>query len=269
MIEQLRPSLFCFLLLTFVSGFFTPVSLNAQNSSPNDSIAEDKIPDDPTELITRMELKNEFYQTNTEGYLNLTTLRLVYRVAKRLSIRADLPVAYSAPGVEGVEPKFGLSDVSVRLLGWRIINRLPWVAVASAEMAFNTASDPLLGTGKNQIIPSFAIARFLPKQKVISAVVVQQFISFGGFSDRQNFNYSRLTFVELRAFKGGWIFVAQPKLFYDWENGTHFSMVLEAIGVKMMSRNYSLAMQAGAGLFGDLPTRYDWKLEVDLRKTFR
>ena len=110
----------CYLLSIFLSG-----NLIAQTSS--DTVSNKPVPkiisaDDPSQFLTRVEIFNEFqHYDKYDGFnLNQTTIRTIVKLGKRFTTRVDIPFLNNTfPYPQGFD-KFGLGDISFRLLVYNI-----------------------------------------------------------------------------------------------------------------------------------------------------
>jgi hypothetical protein len=62
---------------------------------------------------------------------------------------------------------------------------------ASVEISMNTAQSPLLGTGKNLLIPVVSYTQVVPKKKMLFALVLQQVNAVSGDKTRANVSFSK------------------------------------------------------------------------------
>ena len=133
------------------------IILHAQTSADTSSEKQTEAAgDDPSQFITRAEFFNElqYHKHNgSEFYLDITTLRAVVKIGKRFTTRLDVPVVYNSLSTEADYRQFGLSDISFRVLGFKFLQSKKSAITASVEISLNTAQSPLLGTGKNIILP--------------------------------------------------------------------------------------------------------------------
>ena len=138
------------LLLLFFLFHYLAIS-HAQTVS--DTTAEkptETAGDDPSQFFTRIELFNEVQHHTNNGadfYLNQTTFRTIVKIGKRFTTRVDVPFVYNSFSTPKDYQQFGLSDISFRLLGYKIAQSRRSAVTASIEISLNTAQSPLLGAG--------------------------------------------------------------------------------------------------------------------------
>lgn len=219
--------------------------------------------DDPSNVVTRIELFNE-YQTRTDGSAaNVTTVRGIMAVGKRFTTRLDIPYIH-LPKTNSQEATVGIGDISARLLGYKLLQSKRSAMLASVEMSFPTAQSPLLGFGRYLVTPVIAFSTLLPKQKAILAITYQEYFSFGGDESRGHIRWARVQMYHIKPWsKRIWTLIL-PEYYYDYASGGS-SMNIEVAMNYRMSNRLAIWLKGGAGLFGDHPARYAWTIEPGLR----
>jgi hypothetical protein len=253
-----------FLLLLHQVGI-----LCGQNSADSSNVKqiEEAAGDDPSQFFTRIELFNEVQHFPNDVYLDLTTLRINVKIGKRFTTRLDVPLVYNSASSAADYRHLGLGDISVRLLGYQFLKSKKSALTASIEVAFNTAQSPLLGTGKNMIIPMLTYSTMLKNHKTIIAFVFQQAHSFGGYSDRMTLSFSKVQAILIHLWtKKIWTVVA-PECYIDYIYGG-LSMNFEVRCAYAPIRRINVWAQTGVGVFGDFIARYQWGAEVGCRYYF-
>jgi hypothetical protein len=219
---------------------------------------------DPTQLFTRFEFFNELQHLQNGAWLNVTTSRVVLKMGKRFTTRLDIPFVHNSTVTPDSYRQFGLGDISFRVLGYRILNSRKAASLASVEIALNTAQSPLLGTGKNIIIPTFAYALKLKEKKTILVLVAQQYKSVSGDPERANLNFSKLQVVLIHLWSRKVWTVLTDESYLDYIRGGA-SMNLECLVGYMAAKQTNLWAKGGVGLFGDHPARYQSTTEIGCR----
>lgn len=238
--------------------------LRAQTAK--DSVSE-TAGDDPSQFFTRFEFFNEIqHHTNsgTDFYFNQTTLRAIVKIGKRFTTRLDVPFVYNSIAMEKDYQPFGLSDISFRLLGYKINQSKRSATTASMEFNLNTASSPVLGTGKNMLIPMVTYTRALNQRGLLMAIVFQEVISFSGDENREDISYSKIQPILLYPWTRKMWAVVAPELYLDYINGGA-SMNLEGRIAYAPAKRINVWLQVGGGLFGDFVPRYQWGIEIGCR----
>ena len=253
----------CLLLICLAGNLFAQTSTDSLSSLPVPRVIS---ADDPSQFLSRVEIFNEFqHYDKIGGYnLNQTVVRTIVKLGKRFTTRIDIPFVnntFSYP--QGYE-KFGLGDISFRLLGYKIHQAKRSAVTASVEISLNTASTPAQGSGKNMVIPVISYTSFLKDYKTLVALVFQQANSFSGDESRPDLSFSKLQGVLLHYWnKRAWSVVA-PELFIDYINGGT-SMILKGRMAFAPTPRINIWAQLNGGLYGDFVTRYNWGAEVGCR----
>ena len=253
----------CLLLICLAGNLFAQTSTDSLSSLPVPRVIS---ADDPSQFLSRVEIFNEFqHYDKIGGYnLNQTVVRTIVKLGKRFTTRIDIPFVnntFSYP--QGYE-KFGLGDISFRLLGYKIHQAKRSAVTASVEISLNTASTPAQGSGKNMVIPVISYTSFLKDYKTLVALVFQQANSFSGDESRPDLSFSKLQGVLLHYWnKRAWSVVA-PELFIDYINGGT-SMILKGRMAFAPTPRINIWAQVNGGLYGDFITRYNWGGEVGCR----
>ena len=156
-------------LLFFGLLFCHGYGLLAQNSA--DTVKQEQLKknaDDPSQFLTRIEFFNELQHYDKNGndfYINQTTLRTILRIGKRFTTRIDLPYVHNSVKNPANHKNSGLGDISFRLLGYKFFEKPLSAFTASIEISMNTAESPILGTGKNVLIPVVSYSQFISLNK--------------------------------------------------------------------------------------------------------
>ena len=167
-VSKLKPYWMKKLLLLFFSLYYISF-LCAQNTA--DTIKQEQIKknaDDPANFLTRVEFFNELQHHEKNGndfYVNQTTLRTIFKLGKRFTTRIDLPYVYNTINTPANHKQSGIGDISFRLLGYKFLEKKLSAFTASIEVSMNTAQSPILGTGKNVILPVVSYSKLIPKKK--------------------------------------------------------------------------------------------------------
>ena len=223
--------------------------------------------DDPSQFFTRIELFNEVQNYPNDVLWDQTTLRINVKIGKRFTTRLDIPMVYNSLSTPDDCAHFGFGDISLRLLGYQILQLKRSALTASIEIGFNTAQSPVLGTGKNMFIPMLTFSHMLNNHRTILSFVFQQVNSFGGYSDRNTLSYSKLQAILIHVWTKKIWSVAAPEFYIDYIKGG-LSMNFEVRCAYAPTRRINVWAQTGVGLFGDFIARYQWAAEVGCRYYF-
>jgi len=240
--------------------------ISAQNSSDSMQQKEGRAAaDDPSQFFTRIEFYNELqhYKKNNL-YLNQTILRTNVKVGKRFTTRVDIPLVYNSLSTPAGYKQFGIGDISFRLLGYKLMENPKSALTASIEISLNTAASPLLGTGKNIIIPMITYSKLVPENKIILAMVLQQANSIGGDEERSKISFTKIQAIAIKIWKPKLWTVLAPEWFIDYVNGG-LSMNLRGRVTTAPTRRINIWATASAGIFGDFVGRYQWSGDLGVR----
>jgi len=249
--------------------FFVLLNVSHANgqTSPAPVLTEQNVPkgDDPSEFFTRIEVFNELQYHNTEDlFYNKTIIRTIVKIGKRFTTRLDLPFVYNSATTDANYPKSGLGDISFRLLGFKFIENPISAITASIEISMNTAESPIIGTGKNMLIPMVSYTRKIPEERILVAMIIQQVNSVSGDEDRKDVSYSKLEVIGIKVWsKRFWTLVA-PEWYFDYVNGG-VSMNLRTRLIYAPTPRINIWTTPSAGIFGDFIARYQWSAEIGCR----
>jgi hypothetical protein len=237
--------------------------------APSDTLSQNqpqKSADDPSLFLTRVEIFNEFqhYDKATGFNINQTVVRTIVKIGKRFTTRLDVPlVSNTVPNDQGYS-SFGLGDISIRLLGYKFLETRRSAITASVEFQFNTADSPILGTGKELIIPVLSYSTLLKGNKNLVFVLFQQVNSIGGDEQRSTVNFSKIQSALIHYWSRRLWTVVANEFFIDYENGGT-SMIMKCRMTGIPAPRLNMWAQINAGLYGDFIGRYDWGAEVGCR----
>ncbi len=259
----MKKLLFLFFLLHQIITLYGQAEPDTLNVNQNESANAD----DPSQFFSRVELFNEFQYLPGDVAFNQTVLRTVLKIGKQFTTRLDVPFVYNSISPSGDYEKFGLGDISFRLLGYKFFQSKMSALTASIEISLNTAQSPLRGTGKNMIIPLVSYSVAMKKQKMILAMAFQQINSFSGDKERETVSFSKLQAILIKFWTTKTWTVLAPEWYLDYVHGG-VSMNLEARMAYAPARRFNIWVQAGIGIFGDFIARYQWDGEVGIRYCF-
>jgi hypothetical protein len=245
--------------------FYKACSLFAQDSTG--TVKEEQLKknaDDPSQFLTRIELFNELQHHNRNGndfYVNQTTLRTILKIGKRFTTRIDLPYVYNTVNHPANYKQSGIGDISFRLLGYKFFEKPLSAFTASIEISLNTAESPILGTGKNVLIPVVSYSQFIPKKKILFSFVFQQANSISGDDGRADVSFSKLQAIVIKYWSRRTWTVLAPEWFLDYINGG-LSMNLRTRMTYAPAPRINIWITPSAGIFGDFAGRYQWSLDI-------
>ena len=260
--KRLLPLLF---LLHHISFLF------AQNSA--DTVKQEQLKknaDDPANFLTRAELFNELQHYERNGndfYVNQTTLRTILKLGKRFTTRIDLPYVYNSTNTPANYKQSGIGDISFRLLGYKFWEKQLSAFTASIEISMNTAQSPILGTGKNVILPVISYSKLIPKKKLLFSAILQQANSISGDETRSDISFSKLQVIVIKYWTRRFWTVLAPEWYLDYVHGGA-SMNLRTRFTGAPTPRMNIWITPSAGIFGDFVGRYQWSLDIGGRYFF-
>jgi len=270
LVSKFKPYWMKKLVLCFLSLY--PISfLFAQNST--DTVKQEQIKknaDDPANFLTRVEFFNELQHYDRNGndfYVNQTTLRTILKLGKRFTTRIDLPYVYNSINTPANHKQSGIGDISFRLLGYKFLEKKLSAFTASVEISMNTAQSPILGTGKNVILPVISYSKLIPKKKILVSAVFQQANSIGGDETRSDISFSKLQVIVLKYWTRRFWTVLAPEWYLDYVHGGA-SMNLRTRFTGAPTPRMNIWITPSAGIFGDFVGRYKWSLDIGGRYFF-
>jgi hypothetical protein len=158
----------------------------------------------------------------------------------------------------------GFGDMDARLL-WVPKASKKGALVLGLEATFNTASQPILGTGKTTLGPQAFVVFLQPLgiKGAILAPAYQYVFDIAGDDDRASVSRSAIDifFVLLAADKKHWATI-NPTIIIDHENEKEFAIFEVEIG-QMMFGPTSSYIRPGVGIGGDRP--YEWNIEFGFK----
>ena len=258
-------------LLLFFFSFCQISILCAQGSA--DTVKQEQLKknaDDPANFLTRVEFFNELQHHEKNGkdfYVNQTTLRTIFKLGKRFTTRIDLPYVYNSINTPTNHDQSGIGDISFRLLGYKFWERKLSAFTASIEVSLNTAQSPILGTGKNVILPVVSYSKLIPKKKLLFSAVLQQANSLGGDETRSKISFSKLQLIALKYWTRRFWTVLAPEWYYDYVNDGA-SMILRTRFTGAPTPRMNIWITPSAGIFGDFVGRYQWSIDIGGRSFF-
>ncbi len=214
-LDQARMLAVCLLLAVPVA-----VSAQEQESAPNNGT-------DPTRLTTTAVVAYEYNDLSAGMARHAPRLDLTLPFGEKQDYSLRLRVPVVSNDVAG-DDGFGLGDVS--LTGTHVFGLTRQRGlVVQAELAFDSASRPELGTGKHVFKGTFIYARFLPKGIFAPALVHS--IDVGGDSDRADVSATTIDLYYVPKLSDPRNFMTlDPALNVDWENDAQFASVAVTAG---------------------------------------
>ena len=218
--------------------------------------------DDPSNFFTRIEVFNELqYYDKNDFYLNQTVVRTIFKVGKRFTTRIDLPFVYNSLTSPANHKQSGIGDISFRVLGYKFREKPKSAFTVSIEVSLNTAESPILGTGKNMLIPVVSYTLIAPKSKMLFSLVLQQANSVSGAEERADISFSKIQAIVIKRWSKRFWTVLAPEWFLDYVKGG-VSMNFRTRMTYAPAPRINMWITPSAGIFGDFPGRYQWSADI-------
>jgi len=220
---------------------------------------------DPSEIVSRLEIRNEYLGLPGSGHSNATILRGDWAPTHWLLGRVELPIV-TAETEEG-ETDAGLGDV---LLGMRAKRQLGERWSVLGEMAFilDTAGSDALGSGRHSVAP-FGVAVWKPTPDWILALQYGWVGSFAGDEERERISESAIRPQVLYHLPRSFWLLADPRIYVNHVEGTHVAFFPEAEFGNVVARHVEVWVRGGGNVAGaGREEREGWKAEVGVRYLF-
>lgn len=171
----------------------------------------------------------------------------------RTALKFKLPItSLDALG----DSSYGLGDVSAKVSHVASVTRTHGIVVG-AEMIFNTASRPELGTGKTVFKPSFIYAFFLKGGHIFAPALVHS-VSIAGDENRNNINATTIDFYFVPKLANPRFFMTlDPAITQDWHNDKFFFITAVTVGYTigpMLGGKGQVIVKPTVGFGSDRPT---------------
>ena len=223
---------------------------------------------DPSEIISRLEIRNEYLALPDGGHLDQTYLRGDYAPTENIVFRLDLPLADGAR--ENLASHFGMGDLILGARGkLEFGENLSWLL--GTNFILDTASNEVLGSGWNQIVPATYLV-WKPSRQWIFSVGYEYAASFGGSDNSELEKVSESLFRPGALYHlpyGFWLWL-DPKIYVNHEQGSDTAFVLEGEFGKVITASVEVWLRGGGNVAGETgrEERLGWKAEAGIRYLF-
>jgi hypothetical protein len=256
----------CFGLVVPLLGISTLASAGNPESGEDDLQTKGS---DPSEIISRLEIRNEYLSLPDGGHLNQTYLRGDYAPTENIVFRLDVPLAVGAR--ENPASHFGMGDLVIGGRGkLELTEKLSWML--GTTFILDTASNEVLGTGWNQVVPATYVV-LKPSRQWILSVGYEYAASFGSSDNSELEKISESLFRPGALYhlpKGFWLWL-DPKIYVNHEQGSDTALVLEGEFGKVVTPKVEVWLRGGGNVAGGEAGREErlgWKAEAGVRYLF-
>lgn len=221
---------------------------------------------DPSEIVSRLEVRNEYIDLDTHGYINTTVLRGDWAPNQYWQMRLDLPLTGSDS--EGPGSSYGFGDIYLTARGkYQPLER--WSLIGELGFKLDTASDDALGTGKNQIAPFTALVWKPAAAWILAPMTYQYFGSISGDDDREDISESNFAPQALYHLPRGFWLLLDAEIYVDHEQNDDPSFYPEGEFGWVANEHVETWIRAGGNVSGEATHEHSgWKGEFGIRYLF-
>ena len=223
---------------------------------------------DPSDMKSRIELRNEYRENQGGGYTNYLVPRFEYAISKSFSVRLETPLITSAasnPSIRDTDAGYGDTRLEGRYRLYRSDN---WRAVLGIGGKFKTADEETLGTGKDSMVVS--LLGFGKIGGFLGFPYIEHVTDVTGYSDRDPISYSVIKPMFMKILRDKKYVFVDPAFIVDHENSDRLGLNLELEFGRLFSKRLMAYIKPGAGVHGDkMHQIFDWNIETGFRYFFR
>jgi hypothetical protein len=224
---------------------------------------------DPTQPVTRVDIRAKFIDQPGGHESEVLTLRADRPFSLgggwKLSTRFDLPFMGNdtlSPDNPNADYEFGLSDMLIQAL-FITPPKGKWALAFGTQLILPTASEDQMGSGRMQLVPTFAAIRQIPSisRGTFAGILVRETASFGASNGRADINRMSVQPIFNWNLKDAWFVTFSPEMQIDFEQeGSVFVPFDVTIGRKINARTV-LSLTADAAIVRAFAP-YDWQVEA-------
>lgn len=223
---------------------------------------------DPTDFRTRLELRDKIQEPQFGGLRNIVLPKIDYAFSKTFALRIELPMATWDTGRSGLDAQTGMGDVSIRA-ALRLLRTPGFALVAGVEGILDTASDSLLGYGRNVVAPFMFMSFDAPTLHSTIFPNLQHFHAVDGDSNLAQVNYTQGKLFVLTRWPNRFYTGTEALVIVDHVRNNRMGATLEVEAGRFLDQHVAVWVRPGVGLAGDdIPQIYNWNVEVGLRYLF-
>jgi len=234
----------------------------AEETGPEDWVA---IGSDPSEIVSRLEVRNEYLDEGSEGFANTTYLRGDWAPSEYWLLRLDLPLV--GADLEELGSAYGFGDIFTAVRGKVPVGER-WTLIGELGFKLPSASAEPLGSGKALVRPLFGPV-WKPTRKWILAVTYEWWGSFAGDPERESISESDPRVQALYHLPRGFWLLADNHIYVDHEAGNRVAYYPEGEFGKVLTQHVEGWVRGGGRVAGEGVSEHDgWKIEVGVRYLF-
>jgi hypothetical protein len=220
---------------------------------------------DPSEIVSRIEVRNEYLSLPEDGHSNATIFRGDWAPTDWLLGRVEIPLVTA--DTEEFGSDVGIGDILVGVRGkLRLGER--WSLVGEVAGILDTAASDALGAGHNAIAP-FGVLVWKPSPAWILGLEYQWLGSVGGGHEREAIRESAIRPQALYHLPYSFWFLADPRIYVDHVEGTHVAFFPEGELGNVVARHVEVWIRGGGNATGGgRDERLGWVAEAGVRYLF-
>ena len=223
---------------------------------------------DPTDFRTRLEIRDKIQEPQFGGLRNILLPKIDYAFSKFFALRVELPVATWDPYSTRFDAQTGMGDVSLRA-AIRVLRTEHTALVGGLEAILDTASEPLLGYGRNVLAPFMFMSFQVPSLHTTFFPNLQHFEAIDGDKLHPEVKYTQVKFYALTQWPERFYTGAEALFIVDHVRNNRVGATFELETGRFMNKHVAIWVRPGIGVGGDdIPQIYNWNVEVGLRYLF-
>jgi hypothetical protein len=220
---------------------------------------------DPSEIVSRLEVRNEYLGFSGGGHSNATILRGDWAPTRWLLGRLELPIVTADTEEYGTDA--GLGDVLVGARAKRTLGER-WSLLGEMAFILDTARSDALGSGRHAVAP-FGVVVWKPTLDWILGLQYGWVGSFAGDDEREKIRESAIRPQVLYHLPRGFWVLADPRIYLDHVDGTQVAFFPEGEVGNVLTRHVEVWLRGGGNVTGaGREEREGWKAEVGVRYLF-
>lgn len=221
---------------------------------------------DPSEIVSRLEIRNEYLGLSGGGHSNATIFRGDWAPTDWILGRIEIPLVATESEEHGSD--VGLGDLLIGVRGKARLGER-WSLIGEMAAVLDTAASDLLGAGSNLLAPQGVLV-WKPSRAWILGLQVQWLGSLGGGGGENE--QIRETAIRPQALYhlpyGFWI-LADPRIYVDSVEGTRVAFFPEGELGNVVAQHVEVWIRGGGNAAGDgREERLGWVAEAGIRYLF-
>ena len=224
---------------------------------------------DPSDFVTRFELKNQYIDKQGGGYKNLFVPRFEYAVSQYHALRVEIPLVTQQPFAAGRDVDFGIGDLSLKS-SWRVHKGKGIKVVSGLGITLDTAAEYVLGSGKDVLKPFIFASIRMSQLGAIFIPYLQHNVSVSGKEDSSDVSNTFFKPMVFKILSGRKYIFLEPTVYVNHEISDKVGVTFQGEIGKLMGKPTMVYIKPGFGLHGtDVPQVSNWSFTIGMRHFFR